>query len=416
MQSLLTLVLSHVALVAVISSQTGCTSNLFLAQTSDRADIVAGKAMELRIPARTESSSDRGRPTLTYVQYQAAPDESMPLSFDRRWQNGGATIPWFDGDSSLWSSQQSPFVGQNGYQAGTTAPVFGFGAEALTNYTEPSSPTLSAPDEPLPDTAFADSANVESLADDSLSVGLHRFGRAWQRCGRLGDEVWADYRAFYSWPSLRGLLIGLGVGSILANTSMDQDFRDWYQERVHSRGLTHVAYAWKTFGEGAIFLPSYAALAFVGAMYEDRAWGSVVGEFGSRAARGFLVGGPVVLSGQYVLGAARPSSEGENSHWQPFRSCHAVSGHAFVGALPFITAGKMCDNPWLKATLYGCSVLPAWSRIEHDRHYLSQAVLGWWIAYLACDAVDNSMESERSYSVAPVAAPDFVGISLTYRR
>ena len=75
----------------------------------------------------------------------------------------------------------------------------------------------------------------------------------------------------------------------------------------------------------------------------------------------------------------------------------------------------MCQNPWLKATLYGCSVLPAWSRIEHDRHYLSQAILGWWIAYLACDAVDSTAQSERCYSIAPVATYDLVGVSFTYR-
>lgn len=413
MQSLLTLVLSHVAVVAVISTQTGCTSNPFLAQAPDRPNVTVMTAIERHAPAKTDSSSGGEQPGPTLVQYQPQLDESM--SFARKWQTSAASIPWYEGDSWPWLGRQSPLVGPDGYQVGATVPNFGECTESLASYMEPSLPTPSAPLDPVLDPTFADSANAEPTAAEPFPAGERRFARAWRRCRHWGDEVWGDYQAFYRWENLRDLFIGLGVASILANTSMDQDFRDWYQERVHTRGLNHVGYAWKVFGEGAIFIPSYAGLALLGAMYEDGSWGETVGEFGARAARGFLVGGPVVLAGQYVLGAARPASDGENSLWQPFHSCHAISGHAFVGPLPFITAGKMCENPWLKATLYGCSVLPAWSRVEHDRHYLSQAVLGWWIAYLACDAVDNTAQSERSYSIAPVASYDLVGVSFTYR-
>ncbi len=294
-------------------------------------------------------------------------------------------------------------------------PAIELGAESLATFTEPSPPQDGPFVGSMFDPGATDSANATPQVTEPITFDQCRFVRAWNRCRCQTSEIWQDYRAFYSWPSLRDLFIGIAAGGVLANTSLDQDFRDWYQERVCTSDLDRIARGWKFYGEGTILIPSYVGLAFLGAMYDDQPWGGPLGEFGSRATRGFLVGAPAVVLGQTVLGAARPAANSDNSHWEPFHSSHGISGHAFVGALPFITAAKMCDEPWLKATCYGLSVLPAWSRVEHDKHYLSQAVLGWWFAYLACRAVDRPSGPDNAYSVAPLISPDLVGVSLTYR-
>ena len=49
-----------------------------------------------------------------------------------------------------------------------------------------------------------------------------------------------------------------------------------------------------------------------------------------------------------------------------------------------------------------------WSRINDDGHYLSQAVLGWWIAYLAVESV-NRTEYNRNILVVPSCQPDEIG-------
>jgi len=122
------------------------------------------------------------------------------------------------------------------------------------------------------------------------------------------------------------------------------------------------------------------------------------------------------LFGQVCLGGDRPHDESIGSRWRPFQYGHGVSGHAFVGAVPFITAAQMAENPWLKGGLYCLSVLPGWSRIEHDKHYLSQVGLGWWLAYLACSAVDTTGQPARPYAVAPVITPEFVGVNVVFQR
>jgi hypothetical protein len=120
---------------------------------------------------------------------------------------------------------------------------------------------------------------------------------------------------------------------------------------------------------------------------------------------------------QATLGASRPGETDHESRWKPFDDTNAVSGHAFVGAVPFITAAKMTENPFVKGSLYFCSTLTAWSRVNDDRHYLSQACLGWWMAYLACDAVQATESSnDERLTLVPVNSPEMVGIGMVFRR
>ncbi len=229
-------------------------------------------------------------------------------------------------------------------------------------------------------------------------------------------NVRSDYCNYYSWASMRRLLLGVSAGSVLANTSLDQDFRNWYQDDVRSADTRHLADFWKTFGEGQIFIPAIAGLGLVGGLLEDRPLLGTVGSFGDRATRGYLVGTPPMLLMQSLLGGSRPGESSVDSQWKPFDDDNAVSGHAFVGAVPFITAAKMTENRWLKSGLYLCSTFTAWSRVDHDRHYLSQACLGWWMAYLASDAVDGTAHKDRSFEVTPLVTQEVMGVGMMVRR
>ena len=122
---------------------------------------------------------------------------------------------------------------------------------------------------------------------------------------------------------------------------------------------------------------------------------------------------------QACLGASRPDEQTYESRWQPFADNNAVSGHAFVGAMPFLTAGRMLeqhDRPYMAGCLYFCSTLPAWSRVNDDAHYFSQACLGWWMAYLACRAVNDTEQEYRHLTFTPLAMNDTVGIQAVFER
>jgi hypothetical protein len=124
------------------------------------------------------------------------------------------------------------------------------------------------------------------------------------------------------------------------------------------------------------------------------------------------VGAPPMLFFQSALGASRPE-EGD-SHWHFFEDNNAVSGHAFMGAVPFLTAAGMVKSPVLKAFLYCGSTLPALSRINDDAHYFSQAALGWWIGYLAASSIERTETHKQSVTIAPVPVRSGLGVVVSF--
>lgn len=141
---------------------------------------------------------------------------------------------------------------------------------------------------------------------------------------------------------------------------------------------------------------------------------AVTGEWGERSLRTVLVGGPPMLALQYGIGASRPDELHSASHWEPFQDANAVSGHAFMGAIPFLSAAKMTDRPLLKGALIFGSVLPGFSRFNDEDHYASQVVLGWSMAYLAASAVDDTYAQERPYRLMPGPVGEGTGINVLF--
>jgi membrane-associated phospholipid phosphatase len=241
-------------------------------------------------------------------------------------------------------------------------------------------------------------------------------GRLYGEFCKAKCKITADYRNFYSWPTMFGLALGFGGGAILANTSLDQDYRNWYQDDVRSSDTDDFARSCKVFGEGQIFIPACAGLAVLNVWCQDVPLLGVAGDFGDRTTRAFLVGAPPMLLMQFVTGASRPEEAAYRSHWRPFEDNNGVSGHAFMGAVPFITAAQMCENPLLKGGFYFCSTLAGWSRVNDDAHYLSQVCLGWWMAYLACQSVSQTNFEERLVAVTPLVTPEMTGVGIIIRR
>ncbi len=224
-----------------------------------------------------------------------------------------------------------------------------------------------------------------------------------------------DYEQFYSCQYLGLLGIGLGTAAVMANTEIDDNFQGWHDRQVLSRGSNRFSKEMKKFGEGDLMLPIFAGATLLGPLLRPVPGGELVGQWGSRCLRSAAVGGPPLLALQWTLGGSRPSEEPHVSHWDPWNDNNGVSGHAFIGAIAFVNAAKMTDRMELKLALYTFSVLPAWSRINDQRHYLSQAALGWWMAYLAASAVDETERFKRDFAVMPLATGDGLGMAIAYR-
>jgi hypothetical protein len=207
-------------------------------------------------------------------------------------------------------------------------------------------------------------------------------------------DIKDDYKNFYlSKNSLIQLGIGIGCAGILANTSMDGDIQEFYQDDVRSDATDDLSKVLKVPGEFFITPP---VLLGTYLLFKE----SSAGEWASKSLRALIVGAPAGLLLQRVTGASRPS-EGD-SKWRPFHDANGLSGHAFIGAVPFITAAKMNENPYMKGLLYGLSFLPGLSRINDNQHYFSQSALGWYLAYLSCNAVEKTnIRNETKFAILP---------------
>ena len=229
----------------------------------------------------------------------------------------------------------------------------------------------------------------------------------------------SDYQQFYSLPNITWLAASVGAGAVMANTSFDEHFiHHEYVENIilaPSHEYAERFHQAKFLGDGYYTIPLFAALSLAEPLIDDLPYGSTGAQWGQRSLRTILVGGPPLLGLQYVIGGSRPGESLEQSEWKPFTDNNGVSGHAFIGAIPFLSAAKMTDNLWAKSGLYAASALPGISRVNDDAHYLSQVWMGWCISYLAASAVDRSYDPDANVKWFWFSNGDSQGIALELR-
>lgn len=220
-----------------------------------------------------------------------------------------------------------------------------------------------------------------------------------------------DQSQFYT--NERWLRIGtaFGVGAIFANSKFDEDIQTYHHDHIKSKGTDRFAKDAKTFGEGKYLIPLSLALTGLSAMDEQ----SAVGNFGQKTLRAYIVGGLPVLAAQRLTGAGRPGEYDYGSDWRPFNDNNGVSGHAFVGAVPFLVLGRTVDNPFIKYALFIGSFATPYSRVNDDDHFFSQAMLGWYLAYEATGTIfeDNKNQGTSRVSMAPIVGKNTYGINIS---
>jgi len=225
------------------------------------------------------------------------------------------------------------------------------------------------------------------------------------------EAVKTDFGNFYlDRANLTRLGIGVAGAAVFANTEMDQYIRDKYQSSTRS----HVTdQATKIFNISGTELALVAGTVYIGT-YGAGLWlhNRTMEEWALKSVRATVVGAPALVFLAVATGGDRPT-EGD-SHWQPFQNTHGVSGHTYFGAVPFITAAKMSENPYQKAIFYGLSTFTGLGRINDDEHYFSQVALGWYLAYLSCAVVEKGTDQEKRMHVQLAPVPK--GIAITFQK
>ena len=219
---------------------------------------------------------------------------------------------------------------------------------------------------------------------------------------RSYEAVTTDIRNFYlDRKNLTRLGIGVAGAAVFANTGMDRYIRNKYQDDLRSHRTDEATKIFNISGTALVLVtvPVYIGTYGAGMLLHNR----TLEEWAQKSLRATVVGGPALIFLATATGGDRPT-EG-NSRWKPFHNFHGVSGHAYIGAVPFITAAKMSENLYQKALLYGLSTFTGLSRINDDKHYFSQVALGWYLAYLSCAVVEKGPDRQEGrvhVQLAPV--------------
>jgi hypothetical protein len=262
-----------------------------------------------------------------------------------------------------------------------------------------------------------------ALSDSPDSVVLHskrnkRFGEFRSDMGNLPRVIQRDYANYLSRESVLGLTLGLGVGAAIANSRADSEMFRGYQSWARDpdqRTTSDAIHSTKVFGEGKVMLPIYVGTWGASYLFDSPALLEPMGEWGSKSVRGFLVGAPSLMAFQWITGASRPWETTHGSEWKFLADNNGVSGHGFMGALPFLTAAKMSDRVAIKTLCFAGSTLTPLSRINDSDHFPSQAILGWWFAYLAATAVDVTDHPDRKWRVFPIANATESGMAAEFK-
>ncbi|MEO8268777.1 MAG: hypothetical protein ABI557_03590, partial [Aureliella sp.] len=174
----------------------------------------------------------------------------------------------------------------------------------------------------------------------------------------LAGRLLSDQMNFYSAESMTLLGGGLIVGGAMANSSVDNEIHRRFQSSVRSANSDdwfESLHSSKELGNGKYTLPVMAGAWAIGEIFPESQFAGTAGTWGERSLRGILVGAPPLLALQQLTGGSRPTEISEGSEWHPFTDNNGISGHAFMGSLPFITAAKMSDSKGLKAIYYAAS-------------------------------------------------------------
>jgi membrane-associated phospholipid phosphatase len=111
---------------------------------------------------------------------------------------------------------------------------------------------------------------------------------------------------------------------------------------------------------------------------------------GARAGTAVALAAAVELSLKGLIGRARPDSGLGAFHFAPLSGSQSLpSGHA---ALSFALATSLADDvrpPWLRVGLYGLATATAWSRVNDDRHWVSDVAAGALIGVTAAKLVNG---------------------------
>ena len=170
------------------------------------------------------------------------------------------------------------------------------------------------------------------------------------------------------------------AGVLLAGGLLvDQEFREEFQYR-RSAASDRVAAVGKTFGEWQVLVPGLSVGYLVGEIAGSRELKGTV----LRAGAAVVLATGVVSGLKYSIGRARPEATGNHLRFRPFSGANSFpSGHTAAAFAVATAVADQTHDRWSDYVLYGAATVTALARVNDNRHWASDVIIGGLIGHLS---------------------------------
>jgi membrane-associated phospholipid phosphatase len=199
----------------------------------------------------------------------------------------------------------------------------------------------------------------------------------------------------------------VAVGGIAALMLLDPPVQRYAQDNSGT-GADNVASVVRHFGQPEVYVTVTVGLAVAGlAAGDSRLVGSA-----KRVGASLLLAGATTGAAKFALGRARPEETLDATSFSPFSGQDAMpSGHTAMAFALATSLGDEIHRTWASVGLYGLATAVGWSRINDNRHWLTDVVSGALVGITSAKLVSGRWRIFNLRPPAILATPGNVSIA-----
>jgi membrane-associated phospholipid phosphatase len=208
-------------------------------------------------------------------------------------------------------------------------------------------------------------------------------------------------------PVIRWWHGAIAVGGLSALMLLDHPVQRYARENSGT-GADNVAGVVRHLGQPEVYGTLTLGLVGVGLLAQR----PEIARVGGRLGASVLLAGAAVEVGKVFLGRPRPEQSLDADGYAPFSGQAAMpSGHS---AVAFALATSLSDDihrPWASVGLYGMATAVAWSRINDNRHWLTDVTAGALLGITSAKLASGRWRIFRIRPPAIIAVPGGAGLA-----
>lgn len=182
------------------------------------------------------------------------------------------------------------------------------------------------------------------------------------------------------WYEAGGAILGVAALALF-----DHPVQEWVQAN-RSAGSNGLSRVFRHVGQPEVYVPVTLGLVVTGLVTDERS----LTHAGTRAMASLGLAAATELSLKPLVGRARPFTGLGPYHFRPFHGSYAMpSGHT---TLAFALATSLADevkSPAARVALYAVATGTALSRVNDDRHWVSDVAMGALIGVTSAKLING---------------------------